>query len=177
MVLAVWSGVTYTNTCFVKWSWNTRTLATLSSLFSSMVISMLVKSMCKRSNRAVATIRCRGTLGNAPSCLKLQAQDFIDCCIFLIMPGHQKHSLSRDKVQSHPWWPASLWHPFKAVAWCALGTMKSKRSSFLPLVVDHRYKAPWWTVKFCQFLMISFAFFTRCVFCQKHFQICLLMHF
>ena len=61
-VLAVWPGVTYAITCFMKWSWNTRMLVTLGSLFSSRVISMLVKSTCKRPIGVVATIRCRGAL-------------------------------------------------------------------------------------------------------------------
>ena len=74
-VLAVWLGVTYAITCFVKWSWNTRILTTLGSLFSSMVISMLVKSTCKRSNGVVATIRCRGTLDTSPSHCKQCTQD------------------------------------------------------------------------------------------------------
>ena len=80
-VLAVWSGVTYTITCFMKWSWNTRTLATLGSLFSSRVISMLVKSACKRSIRVLATVGCRGALDKLPSCCKQYAQDLMDCFI------------------------------------------------------------------------------------------------
>ena len=141
--------------CFVKWYWNIRTLVTLGSLFSSRVISMLVKSTCKRSIRAVATIRCRGNLDKLPSCWKQCLQDLMDCCICLAMPGHQKHSHNSDRVQSHPWWPASLWHPLRVLTQWALGTMKSRRSSVSPLGIDHRYKAPWWTVKFCWFCKIS----------------------
>ena len=40
--------------------------ANLGGLFSSMVVSVLVKSMCKRSIGAVDTIGCRGTLGSCP---------------------------------------------------------------------------------------------------------------
>ena len=67
MVLAVWLGV---NTCFVKWSWSTKMLATLGDWFSSKVVSMLVKSTCKRSREAVATIGCTGALDKLPSCCK-----------------------------------------------------------------------------------------------------------
>ena len=38
--------------------------------FSSIVISMLVKSMCKRSKGVVATIGCRGALGKSASMLQ-----------------------------------------------------------------------------------------------------------
>ena len=154
-VSSVWVGVAYAITCFMKWSWNTKTLATLGSLFSSRVVSMLVKSTCKRSIRAVATTRCRGTLDKLPSCCKQCAQDLIDCCISLVMPGHQKCYCNKDRVQSHPWWPASWWHPFKAVTQWALGTPKSRRSSVSPLGIECRYKAPWWTMKFCWLCKIS----------------------
>ena len=41
-------------------------LVTLSGWFSSMVISMLVKSTCEMSKGVVATIGCTGTLGKLP---------------------------------------------------------------------------------------------------------------
>ena len=142
-ILVVWLGVTYAITCFVKWSWNTRTFATLGGLFSSMFISMLlVRSTCKRSIGAVATMGWRGTLGMLPACCKQCMQDFMDCCTWLVIPGHQKHSCSNDRVWSHPWWPASQWHPFRVAIWCALETMKSRRSSVSPLGIEHRYKVP-----------------------------------
>ena len=65
----------------------------------------------------------------------MHAQDLMDCCIWLAMPGHQKHSCNKDRVWSHPWWPASLWHPFKVVTWWALGTMKSRK--ILSLTFGH----------------------------------------
>ena len=123
-------------------------LVTLDSLFSSRVVSMLVKSTCKRSIRAVATIGCRGTLDKLPSCCKQHTQDLMDCCIWLAIPGHQRHSHNKDNVWSQPWWPATLWHPFKVVTQWALGTMKSRRSSVSPFGVEHEYKALWWIVKF-----------------------------
>ena len=81
-------------------------------------------------------------------------QDLIDCCIWSINPSHQKHSCNNDSVQLWPWWPASIWQPFKAVTWCALGTMKSRISSVSPLGIEHRYKVLWGIIKFCQFLRI-----------------------
>ena len=69
------------NTCFVKWSWNTRMLVTLGDLFSSNVVSMLVKSTCKRSRGVVAMIGCRGALDKLPSCCKQCMQVLMDCCI------------------------------------------------------------------------------------------------
>ena len=143
MALAVWSGTTYTTTCFVKWSWNTRMLVALGGLLNSIVISMLVKPMCKRTNGVVATIGCRGTLDTLPSCCKQCTQDLMDCCIWLFIPGQQKCSCNKDRVRSQPWWPASLWQPFKGVTQCALGTKKSRISLVSPLGIEHRYKAPW----------------------------------
>ena len=111
---------------------------------------MLVKSTCKRFNGMVATTGCRSTLDTLPSCCKQWAQDLIDCYIWLVKSGHQKHSHNKDRVQSCPWWHASWWGPFKVVTQWALGTMKSRRSSVSPLGIEHRYKAPWWTMKICQ---------------------------
>ena len=98
MVFAVWLGVTYANTCFVKWSWNTKTLLTLGDWFGSKVASMLVKSTCRRSRGAVATMGCRGALGRLSSCCRHHVQFLIGCHIWLAIPGHQKHSCSKDKV-------------------------------------------------------------------------------
>ena len=115
---------------------------------------MLVKSTCKRSKGVVATIGCRGTLGKLPSCCRQCTQDLMDCCIWLIIPGHQKHSHNNDKVQSWPRWPASLWKEFKVVIQWASGTTNSTNSLVLPLGIKCRYKAPWWITKFCQFCKI-----------------------
>ena len=113
MVFTVWSGVTYTSTCLVKWSWKTKTLATLGNCFSSNVVSILIKSTCKRSKGVVATIEHKGALGVPPSYWRQHLQALITCLICLAIPGHQKHSCSRDRVQSQPWCPASQWHPFR----------------------------------------------------------------
>ena len=116
---------------------------------------MLMKSTCKRSIGAVATIGCRGTLDKLPSCCKHHMQDLIHCHIWVVIPGHQKCSHNRVGVWSCPWLPTSPWHPFKMVTWWALGTMKSRRSSVSPLGIEGRCKAPWWIIKFCQFHQIS----------------------
>ena len=154
-VFAVWWVVTYATTCFVKKSWKTRIFATLGSLFSSMVISILVKSMCWRSIRVVDTVGCKGTFDKLPPCCKQCIQDLGDFCTWSVIPGHQKHSHNKDSMQSCPQCPASWWHPFGVAMPCALATVKSRRSSALPLGVKHRYKAPWWIMKFCWFCKTS----------------------
>ena len=116
---------------------------------------MLVKSTCKRYRGAVATMGCKGALDKLPSCCKQNMQVLMDYCIWLVIPSHQKCSCNRDRVWSGPWCPASPWHPFRAVTWYAFGTMKSRRSSLLPLGIKCRYRAFWWIVKFCQFCKIS----------------------
>ena len=68
----------------------------------SMVILMLVKSTCKRSIGVVDTIGCRGTLGKLPSCCKQCMQDFMDCYNWLVIPGHQKYSQNKYRVQPCP---------------------------------------------------------------------------
>ena len=119
MVFTVWSGVTYTNTCFVKWSWKTKTLAALGNWFSSNVVSILVKSTYRRSRGAVATIGHKGALGMPPSYWRQHVQALITCLIYLAIPSHQKCSCNKDSVWSWPWCPASQWHPFKAAVQCA----------------------------------------------------------
>ena len=74
-----------------------------------------------------------------------------DCCTCLTILGHQKCSHNKDKVWLWPWWPASLWHPFRVATQWALGTANSRRSSVSPLGIEHRYKAPWWIIKLYQF--------------------------
>ena len=78
----------------------------------------------------------------------------MDFHIWLTIPGHQKHSLSSDRVWLQPWCLASLWHPFKMVMQWAFRTTNSRKFSVLPLGVEGRYKAPWWTIKFGQFCRI-----------------------
>ena len=83
MVFAVWSGVTYTNMCFVKWSWNTKTLVTLGNWFGSNMVSMLVKSTCRRTRGIVATMQHKGALGKLPSCWRQHVQALRDCFTWL----------------------------------------------------------------------------------------------
>ena len=79
----------------------------------------------------------------------------MDCCIWLVIPGHQKCSCNRNRVQSWPWCSVSLWHPFRAVTQCTFGTTKSSKYLLSPLGVESRYRAFWWVIKFWQFLKIS----------------------
>ena len=58
-------------------------------LSSSKVVAMLVKSTCKRSRGAVATIGYEGALDKPPPCCKQCAQVLMDCHIWLVIPGHQ----------------------------------------------------------------------------------------
>ena len=151
----------------MKWSWNTKTLVTLGDLFSSKVISMLVKSTYRRFRGVVAMIGCKGALDKLPLCCKQCAQVLMDCHIWLVIPNPHKHSWGRDKVWSQPWCPASLWHPFRAAIWCAFGTMKSRRSSFSPLDIGCRYRAFWWIMKFCWFCQISWPFSLEACFAKS----------
>ena len=142
MVFAVWSGVMYTNTCFVKWSWNTKMLATLGDWFGSNMVSMLVKSTCRRSRGAIATMAHKGAFGKPPSYWRHCVQALIICLICLAIPIHQKHSCSKDKVWSQPWCPASQWHPFRVAIRCTFGTTKSNRSMLATLLIG---LAPTWS--------------------------------
>ena len=117
---------------------------------------MLVKSTCKSSIRPVATIGCRGTLHKLPSCCKQCVQE-LNRLLHLI--GHawppevlpqQGQSMVTSLMNLHPYR-----HPFKAATQWALGTTKCRRSSVSPLGIEHRYKAPWWIVKFCQSHKVS----------------------
>ena len=149
MVLDVWLGITYTNTCFMKWSWNTKMLATLGDSFSSMVVSMLVKSTCKRSRGVVAMIRCRGALDKLLLCCKQHMQILMECCMWLAIPGHQKHSCNREQSMFMVLMSCISMASIQGSATqCAFGTKKSRRSSFSPLGIEHRYRAFWWIVKF-----------------------------
>ena len=56
-------------------------LVTLGDWFGSKVVSILVKSTCKRSRGAVATIGCKGALVKPPSCCKQHVQVLMDCHI------------------------------------------------------------------------------------------------
>ena len=57
-------GVTYANTCFMNWSWKTKTLVILGYWFGSNIVLMLVKSTCRG---AVVTMGHKGALGKPPS--------------------------------------------------------------------------------------------------------------
>ena len=73
-------------------------LVTLGDWFSSNVVSILVKSTCRRSRGAVATQGHKGALGVPPSNWRQCLQVLITCLICLAIPGHQKHSCNNDSV-------------------------------------------------------------------------------
>ena len=107
-------------------------MATQGDLSSSIVVSILVKSTCRRSRAVVATIGHKGALGVLPSYWRQCLQASITCLICLAIPGHQKCSCNRERAWSWPWCPASQWHPFRAAVQCALGTMNNKQILILP---------------------------------------------
>ena len=65
-VFTVWSGVMYANMCFMKWSWNTKMLASLGDWFGSNMVSMLVKSTCRISRGAEPLWGIEGPCGSHP---------------------------------------------------------------------------------------------------------------
>ena len=65
-------------------------LATLGDWFGSNVVLILVKSTCKRSRGAVATVGHKGALGKPPTYWRQHVQALIVCLICLAIPGHQK---------------------------------------------------------------------------------------
>ena len=100
---------------------------------------------------------CRGTLDKLPSCCKQHViRIWWIAASGWTIPGHQKHSHNKDKVQMVALMTCIPMAPVQgsATQW-ALGTMNSRRSSVLSLGIECRYKAPWWIVKFCWFCKIS----------------------
>ena len=146
MVFTVWLGVTYASTCLVKWSWKTKTLVTLGDWFSSIVVSILVKSTCNRFKGVVATIGHKGALGEPPSYWRQCLQALITCLICLAIPGHQKCSCNKERVWSQPWCPASLWHPLRAAVQCAFGPWRATNphSPLLGWSIGRGCLGGWW---------------------------------
>ena len=118
MVFAVLSGATWAMMYFIKWSQKT---STFDVWCSSIVISMLVKSMCSSSKGAVAMIGCIGALAQVLSCWMHCSHLLITLCICVAMLGHQNWSCSR-YIYCWPWCSTSLWHPFMAATQWAVGT-------------------------------------------------------
>ena len=130
-VFVVWVGVMYTMICFVKWSQKTKTFTTFGGWPNSIVISMLVNSMCSNSKGAVTMMGCIGTLVQVPLCWMHHLQLLMAFCICVAIPGHQNWSCSRYRVCCWPRCPASQWHLFMADTQYAMGTMNHKTSSNL----------------------------------------------
>ena len=74
---------------FLPFGWKTKMLATLGDWFGTNMISMLVKSTCRRSRGSVATMGHKGAFGEPPSYWRQHVQALIDCFIWLTIPGHQ----------------------------------------------------------------------------------------
>ena len=68
MVFAIWLRVTYTMMCSIKWSQKTKTFTTLGGWSNSIVVSILVKSMCSNSK---GTVRMMVALGVWYKCLQV----------------------------------------------------------------------------------------------------------
>ena len=88
MAFAVWSGVTYISMCLVKWSWKTNTLVILGNWFSFNLVSILVKSTCKRFRGVVATMGHKVALEVPPSYWRQHLQALITCLICLAISGN-----------------------------------------------------------------------------------------
>ena len=121
----------------------TKTFPMFGGWSNSIVISMLVKSMCNNSKGVVKIMGCMGALTWVPPCLMHCLQLFITFCICAAMSSHQNWSHSRYSICYWPWCPASLWHPFMAATWWALGTTNCVASSSPPAGVWWWYRAPW----------------------------------
>ena len=120
---------------FVKWLQKTKMLTTFGGWSNSIVISMLVKSMCSNSKGMVAMMGCISILAaSAPSCWMHHSQLLIAFCICMAMLGHQNWSCSKYRVHCWPWCPASQWHPFIATTSMRCGVPQTAK--FLSACTD-----------------------------------------
>ena len=85
--------------CFIKWLQNTRRFIMFGGWSSSIVISMLMNSLCSSFKGAVAMMGWIGALGWVPSCGMHHSQLLITFCICLAMPGHKNWSCSRYSIE------------------------------------------------------------------------------
>ena len=67
-VFRVWLGVTYAMMCFIKWLQKTKIFTMFWDWSNSIVVSILIKSMCSNSKGAVTMMGCTGALIWVPSC-------------------------------------------------------------------------------------------------------------
>ena len=107
----------------------TNTFTTFGRWFNSIIVSILVKSMCSNSNGAVSMVGHIGALAWVSSCWMQCSQLLIAFCIWAAIPGHQNWSCSKHNVHFWPWCPASQWHSFMGATWWALGTTNHRTSS------------------------------------------------
>ena len=131
---AVWLGVMYAIMCFIKWLQKTKMFTLFGGWSTSIIVSILVKSMCSNSKGAVTMMGHIGALAWVPSCWMYCLQLLITFCIWESIPAHQNRSCSRYSVCSWPWCPASQWHPFMAATQWAVGPWITKLLSTFQLV-------------------------------------------
>ena len=87
-------GVTYANTCFAKWSWNSKMLVQ-GGLYAGEINMWEIQG-------AVATIGCRGAFDKPPSCCKQHMQVLMDCLIWLAIPGTKSTPAIRTEYGHSP---------------------------------------------------------------------------
>ena len=110
-------------------------------LISSIVISVLVKYMCRSSKRNSGNdgLHWWFDMGG----FMLDASFAVAFYICVAMLGHQNQSCHRYSVCCWPWCPASLWHPFIAATWWATENMNHITSPSLSAGVWQWFRAPW----------------------------------
>ena len=135
-VLAVWLGVMYAITHFIKWSQKTKMLTMFGGPIS-IIVSMLVKSVSSSSNGAVTMMGHNGALAQVPSWWIHYSQLLIAFCIWVTIPVDQNWSWRKDNVWCWHWCSVSEWHLFMAATQWPLGTINCKTSSNSPAGV-------WW---------------------------------
>ena len=133
-VFTVWLEVMYAITCFIKWLQKTKRFTTFGGWSNSMVVSILVKSMCSRSKGAVTMMGHIGALTWLPSCWMHSSQLLIAFCICVAIPGYWNQSCSKHSVCCWPWCPVSQWPPFMAVTQWAMGLWIAKLFPTHPLM-------------------------------------------
>ena len=140
---------------------------------NSIVVSILVKSMCSDSKGAVTMMGCTGALVQVSSCWKHHSQLLIAFCICTAILGYQNWSCSKYRVFCWPWCPASQWHPFMADTQWAMGTTNHKTSSNSPVSVA-MVEGSFVQHQLLLLLKDSFSLLSICVISQ---QVFLIMHF
>ena len=133
----------------ISWNglWWPRHFFTLGSWFSSIVDSMLVKSMWTSLRGAYALIGHNGAFTTAPSNILQCWQPLTEVQQSSTIFGHQKHSSASTNVLCWPWCLAFWCTPFRAVHPYAEGTTNASNPSVPPLGMMFTYNNPLLMVK------------------------------